>query len=218
MHRKRGNQGRWVYGQPWGPKAVVTKQCGRRLSSPNRTVIVKIMCSSTSLYTGCHVIITMGTGSYFNNLSNLNESNIYPCSKLFKSFLFLPAGQISNCVIINCAICLRVCIMWNVYVVMLLPCIHINCKRNNNKCDDSGLAFLVSQVIKLLISWKKLSAFPLLSNTNMLNRLPDAVMYNNAITFCWVLLEIMHLSMFIASKLFKFLCVYVCVWVFVGCL
>lgn len=46
------------------------------------------------------------------------------------------------------------------------------------------LAFLLSQVIKLLIIGKKLTAFPLLSNTNMLNRLPDAVMYNNPIIFC----------------------------------
>lgn len=36
------------------------KQCGRKLSSPNRTIIVNIMHSPTS-NTGCNVVITTGT-------------------------------------------------------------------------------------------------------------------------------------------------------------
>lgn len=88
-------------------QAVATTQCGRWLSSPIRTVIVKKMHSSFSLYAGWNVIITMGTESVLNNPQNLDEPTIYPCSKLLKSFI-LCAGQINNCVIVNCAICLWV--------------------------------------------------------------------------------------------------------------
>lgn len=46
-----------------GQERGCTKQCGTKLSSPNRTVIVKIMYSSASLGTSCLVISTMGTES-----------------------------------------------------------------------------------------------------------------------------------------------------------
>lgn len=46
---------------------------------------------------------------------------------------------------------------------------------------------------------------PLLSNINMLSRLPNATMYNNPITFSGVHWEIMHFSMSILAELFRFL-------------
>lgn len=46
---------------------------------------------------------------------------------------------------------------------------------------------------------------PLLSNINMLSRLPDATMYNNPITFSWVHWEIMHFCLSIVAELFRYL-------------
>lgn len=128
-------RGCWVYGQPCWAKAVATTQCGIRLSSLHRTVIVKIMHSSTLPFTGRNVIMTMGTESVSHRLSNLDESITCPCSQLLKQFPFflqIQRTQMSqirqNCMIIKCAMCLWDYLMFNSNVAMVFTC-RINFKR-----------------------------------------------------------------------------------------